>query len=161
MKLPFKDKYYCIDTSPLIVLKNSYARDIFPSLWKDFEALIDNRIIIAPREVFRELEQIADELWQWAKARKRMFNKLDREQMEFAQDIMGRFPNLVDPEKETPDADPFVISLARSENCTVITEERRTGSGPGGRPRIPNVCDAFGVPCLTLTGFFREQSWKY
>ena len=161
MKLPFKDRYYCIDTSPLIVLKNYYARDIFPSLWQDFDKLMQQRIVIAPREVLRELEKIADELWQWAKARKKMFRKLDREQIQFAQDIMARFPDLVDPEKETPDADPFVVSLARSESGAVITEERRTGPSPGGRPKIPNVCDAFGVRRLTLTDFFREQNWKY
>ena len=56
-------------------------------------------------------------------------------------------------------ADPFVIGLARARGGTVVTEE--TLSGNLERPRIPDVCDAVGVPWLNLIGFVSAQGWSF
>ncbi len=85
---------------------------------------------------------------------------LDIEQISFARDIMRRFPNLIDPNKEIPDADPFVVSLAHSRGCSVITEEKAARPG-AGRTKIPNVCQNYGIECLSLYEFFRHRHWKF
>lgn len=71
---------------------------------------------------------------------------------------MHKFPTLIDSEKTTPDADPFVIGLALSKGWTVIASER---SNPGGKPRIPDVCRNYNVKCIKLVEFIRERGWKY
>lgn len=150
---------YCIDTGPIIVMKNYYPidMDIFQPLWQELETAGKNKLIISPREVLKELECIDDELLKWAKEHF-SFQKLDANQLEIMQDIMTKFPNCVDTEKTIPEADPFVIALAKSKNCTVITHERSiTLSGPQSRPRIPNICEALEVGCIPLLEFFKER----
>jgi Domain of unknown function (DUF4411) len=72
---------------------------------------------------------------------------------------LAQFPNLIDPTKTTPDADPFVIALAIAESGVVVTSEHL--AGPGGRPKIPNACAHFGVKYVNLLDYFRAKGWKY
>lgn len=150
---------YCIDTNALIDLwRRFYPPDVFPSLWKNLENLISDRRLVAPREVFKELENLDDELLKWARNHRGMFEDLDYQQVDQVKDILRRFPRLVDENKIIPDADPFVIALARSKGWTVITSENP--GNPGGPPRIPDVCKEYEVRCIKLLEFFREQKWK-
>ena len=149
---------YCIDTSALIDLK-PYFPDIFTSLWKNLENLISQKRLIAPREVLEELKKKDDELLKWAKGHMRMFKHLDNEQMQQMRKILKRFRGLVDENKTTPDADPFVIALAISKGWTVITSEKP--ASPGGPPKIPDVCENYNVKCIPLIEFFREQKWEF
>lgn len=151
---------YCIDTNALIDLwRRFYPPDIFTSLWKKIENLISQGELIAPREVFSELEKQDDELFKWVKKHKKMFKDLDNEQMNLMREIERHFPNLIDARKETPDADPFVIALAISKGWTVITSEK--SASPGGPPKIPDVCENYNVKCISLIEFFREQKWEF
>ena len=149
---------YCIDTSALIDLKKLYPRDIFPSIWKNLEDLIFQGRLIAPKEVLKELERIEDELLGWVRHNRIMFKNLNIEQIRDVKEILRRFENLVDASKQGPHADPFVIALALSESCTVVTSER---TGTSSKPKIPDVCSHFGIKCLSLLEFFREQKWEY
>jgi hypothetical protein len=150
---------YCIDTNALIDLwRRFYPSDIFPSLWKDLEDLVSKDCLIAPREVFNELEKWDDELLKWAKKHKKMFKDLDNDQLQQVGKILKDFPNLIDPNKTTPDADPFVIGLAISRDWKVITSEKPSA---GGRPKIPDVCKKYNMKCISLLEFFREQKWAY
>lgn len=109
---------YCIDTNALIDLwRRKYAPDVFPSLWEKIESLISQGELIAPLEVLRELEKQDDELLKWAKAHKGIFRDLDYEQQLRVRNILKEFPRLVDENKETPEADPFVIALAMSKQA--------------------------------------------
>jgi hypothetical protein len=56
-------------------------------------------------------------------------------------------------------ADPFVIALAMVHGGTVVTEE--TLSRNLTKPRIPDVCDAMGIPRLNLLGFVQAPSWVF
>ena len=155
---------YCIDTDALINLwRRIYPRDVFPSLWKEIENLIAQGRLIIPREVLGELENFCDkddELLKWIKKRKSMKEDLDKEQSKIVKDILANSPKLIDADKPTSsDADPFLIALAKVKNWTVITSEKPTS--PGGRPKIPDVCEHFGVKCIQLVEFFREQKWMF
>lgn len=57
------------------------------------------------------------------------------------------------------EADPFVIALAIARDGVVMTEE--TLSGSLDKPRIPNVCAALDIRCLSLVEFVREQNWTF
>ena len=151
---------YVIDTSALIDLwRVCYPPDVFQTLWKkNLEEIIRMGLLISPKEVYRELQQRDDELFNWAKDHKMMFIALDEEQTNQVKIIMSKFRKLTNDEKTTPDADPFVVSLAMSRAWIVITSER---SNPGGKPRIPDVCTHYSVKCIKLLQFLRERGWKY
>jgi len=161
-------KIYSIDTSALINMKILYPQDIFLSLWRNLETLINQGRLISPQEVFEELRKKDDELLEWAETYKSMFKNLDADQLEKVRDILRRFPRLIDPQKTTPDADPFVIALAMckerqrtfwDEHRIVVSEEKL--AGPGARPKIPDVCKSYGVECISLTELFRKENWQF
>lgn len=171
---------YVIDSAPLIYLyREKCPPDIFPSLWGNeyLSGLIKQGILVAPREVFNELDSYEDKksesgkdkLWEWARINKSMFVDPDDDQnnyiplvREIANAIIPGFGlKLVDESKETPEADPFVIALAKLRGWVVINKERYINPDPKGRPNIPNVCAHYGVECIELNEFFRKQGWKF
>lgn len=149
------DSVYCIDTSALIHLKRLYPMDIFQSVWQELGRLARSGRLIAPHEVFKEIEFKDDELLQWAKRHRRMFRKLDAEQARKVREISETFPSLTDPNKEIPDADPFIIALA----VIVVTQESRGRSK--GKIQIPDVCDHYGLECIAALELFRRENWKF
>ncbi|MBS4065458.1 MAG: DUF4411 family protein, partial [Chitinophagaceae bacterium] len=65
--IPYQNPYqYLLDSSALFDLKRDYPISIFPSLWDSFNNLCQNKIIVAPREVLREIKKGNDELVEWA-----------------------------------------------------------------------------------------------
>ena len=151
---------YCIDTSAILDgCVRYYPPDVFPALWKNLEAMIEAEELIAPEEVLREIEKKEDDLHKWAKAHGSMFYTLDEPVQRATTEILTEFPRLVDSEKERNRADPFVIALAKILDCPVVTGER--ASGTRDRPKIPIVCDHFGVRYLNLLGLIREKNWKF
>lgn len=158
---------YCIDTSALIDLKKWYSWVTFPTLWGKIGNLIKQGRLIAPQQVLKEIEKKDDELLKWLKKHKKMFRALDQQQVDRAKDILNKFPDLIDSEKEIPDADPFVIAVALQEKdalylfkhkCVVITQEKFSR---GGKPKIPDVCKEYEIECISLVQLFREESWKF
>ena len=156
----FSGQIYCFDTNALIDLyRRKYPADIFETLWKQIDLEVANGSLIVPREVYRELEQNDDELLKWVKARSQMIQIPTQDQIVTVEQILAEFPELVDPLKTTPDADPFVIALAKAEAGIVVTSEHL--AGPKARPKIPNACVKFSVRYMNLLEYFRAKNWKY
>jgi len=151
---------YCIDTCALIDFGESYFQDIFPGLWGDMERLAIDGLLIAPTEVYKEIARTYDgEIQRWTRQHKEMFIELDDEQIREVKAIEKRFGNLIDPDKTIPDADPFLIALAKSRgNWTVVTQEKPSTKL---KPKIPDVCQILGIPCVNLYNFFKKCDWKY
>jgi hypothetical protein len=148
---------YCIDTSSIIDLR-PYQRITFPSLWNEIESLIQQTILISPREVLRELKRQDDIIYKWAKDNEIMFQDINDLEQQEVRDILRKYNDLIDFNKTTPDADPFVIALARHRGCTVVTQEKLRSTG---RNKIPNVCKDYDINCIDLLEFFIEQKWSF
>lgn len=155
---------YCIDTSSLIRLNRDLPQDVFPGVWEKIDVLADSGRLVAPTEVLREIEQGDDELVSWARRHRRIFRQLDAGQIAAAMEILARFPSLVDESKETPEADPFLVALAKAENdaqksslmperYVLVTEERRKG--------IPLACSRYEIECINLLELFRREGWRF
>ncbi|MCK4445180.1 MAG: DUF4411 family protein [Thermoplasmata archaeon] len=154
-------KGFCIDTCALIDLRRShYPPDVFPGLWADIESLITQGLLIAPKEVFDELKGVDDEILKWARRFKEMFRESDEDQLQEVAAILVEYPKLIDPNKTTPEADPFLIAMAKLSEWTVVTSERPR-TDPNARPKIPDVCKSYDIRCISLVEFFRERGWKY
>lgn len=163
------DVIYCIDTSALIDIKWLYPQDVFPALWSELGTLVRRGRLIAPREVRKEVEKWDDELSRWARRHTKMFKPVDLEQQRLVVDILRAFPGLVDATKQTPEADPFVIALAIAQknrlaqtlfpaDCIVVAQEKPSD---GGRPKIPDVSDHYGITCIKIIELFKREKWKF
>jgi hypothetical protein len=158
---------YCIDTSSLMELDRTYPRARFQRVWHRIEHLIDVDRLIAPREVLNELKQGDDALLRWAKTKSSMFKPMDSEQAKAVSRILSQCPALIDPMKETPQADPFLIALGQVGGITgagplfkvqhiVVTQEGRNSPN-----KIPQACKRSGIECLNLLGLFERENWQF
>lgn len=84
--------YYVIDSSSLIELNRSYPIDVFPSLWKNVETLIEKGFLISHKEVLKEISVMDDSLTKWAKKQKKFFKVLDDTQMNIVRQILKKIP---------------------------------------------------------------------
>jgi hypothetical protein len=151
---------YCLDTSALVgAWVRSYPPDVFPALWQNLDELIGLGHAVAPEEVMNELEAKEDALFAWVKQRRdHLFVGLDEAQMVATTEILDAFPRLVGELADRNRADPFVIALARVRGLVVVSEER---GGTVERPRIPLVCDHFGVRTMSPLAWIRELRWIF
>ena len=54
-------------------------------------------------------------------------------------------------------ADPFVIARAAVASAAVVSMETYKPNAAD----IPNICDHFGVRCLSLEKFMEAEGWKF
>jgi len=150
-------QYYCFDTSALISMwREHYRPKNFPSVWKLMEQHIERGELVAPREVYDELEQGKDDLFEFVKRQqKSLFKELDEEQARFVFEVKAKFPKLSDDHKVVPDADPFVVALAMQKGWKVVTSE--SDKSPH---KIPAACRFFRIPCLSPADFIQENRWE-
>lgn len=152
-------RQYCIDTSSLLQAKFSYPPDTFTSLWDRLDRMIDDGELLAPEDVLRELARKDEDLHAWAKQRPRLFYEIDSAlQLEVAA-VLASFPRLVDSTRSRSMCDPWIIGLAKVTGRTVVTEERL--STKPEIPRIPDVCDHYGIRRINLLGMIREKGWSF
>ena len=150
---------YCIDTSSLIHARNrQYPPDVFPAFWERFEEAIGTGVVIAPDPVLDELSEKDDELFGWARNIDGLFVPIDEEIQQLTTDTLTNFQLLAAAHRGRNKADPFVIALARLRQLTVVTQEQ---NGNTNRPRIPFVCDHYGLECMDILQFMRAEGWRF
>ena len=152
---------YCADSSTFIDLnRRGHPIDTFPTLWGNIDMLIDNGRIIAPKESLRELAVGDDQLFRWAKARKKLFIAPDEAHQDALRQIMSKFPNCIKTGTTGVFADPWVVALAVVNECTVLTYEKSEPNNPNSN-KIPDICNAFGVKCMHPFDMMRVEGWKF
>lgn len=150
---------YSIDTSAILdAWIRWYPPDLFPRLWENIELLIKEKRLIASEEVLVELEKKDDDVFKWAK-KQDMFYPLSTEIQIKVSEILSKFPRLIDSRKDRSQADPFVIALAIKEKCLVITGEKNQGTAD--KPRIPIVCQFFGIKPINIVQLIRSEGWRF
>jgi len=164
MKLPLGINHV-VDTDILITLLTFYPKDksTFKAVWDEIENLIKKKIMFSTDVVYQEINRYRgknDVVKKWAKSHKKsFFIATNKEIWQLAQDIIRKFPDLLDKKKlqtGEPDADPFLIALARSEGATIITQERKDLPN-----RIPMVAAHYRVKSIDLYEFFEERKLKF
>jgi hypothetical protein len=114
--------------------------------------------------VLREIERGDDELVTWTRQHRKLFKKPDQAMIAAIQQTLAEFPILAQPSKETPEADAFVVGLAKAGNeaqassllpdrYVVVSEERRRA--------IPQACLRYGIECISLLELFRREGWRF
>ena len=153
------DSLYSLDTSAFLnSWRKYYPPDLFPMLWQNIEASVDNGILIAVDEVLVELEKKDDEVCEWARRHQPMFRTPEEPIQRAVTGILAVHPRLVDTRRNRSGADPFVIALAQVNTCTVVTYEMPSGNP--AKPHIPDVCSNLGVRCISFVQLIRELGWR-
>jgi hypothetical protein len=115
--------------------------------------------IIAPEDVLEELKAQDDELLGWVKARTdAIIVPTSRALLLEARDVLADHPGLTKTGTGRGRADPFVIALAAQRSCPVVTQEQ---GGSATKPRIPFVCTARGVACMSILDVIRNEGWRF
>lgn len=152
--------FYSFDTSSIM----NGRRDLLPptvfrTLWSNVEGMIAGGNIRAVDVVKDELSKRDDDAFRWAKLQDGLFLPLEEDIQQATSTVLATHRKLMGVGKGRNAADPFVIGLALARSGVVVTEETATGNIE--RPRIPDVCQALGVPCLSLVGFITQQGWSF
>ena len=147
---------YCLDTSALLFMADTYSADVFPDVWELLTELAHAQVAMAPREVRRELERKEDNgALTWAKANQELFHPLDADQSSVARAIVSspRFHGLIDLDAEQPDADPFVIALAATYQSGLLADTPAVvGVDTSSiRVKLSDVCDDPEYPIRFLS----------
>ena len=154
---------YAFDTSAFSPLFRNFYKRRFPTLWGQFDELIDEGRIVSTREVFREIEDSSIEsLRDWATANRGIFTTPTADEGAFVARIYSvpHFQQNIELQKILKggkNADPFIIAKAAISKATVVTMEALRPNAT----KIPNICDHFGVLWLTLEGFMEEEEWEF
>ena len=155
---------YMFDTNSFRVTANYYP-DQFPGFWDKFNQAVAAGKIISVAEVHRELDEqlpSASHLSEWVETHKNIFIVPPAPATEFVRDIFSirHFQALISEQNRLvgrTSADPFLIAVAKVLNGCVVTEKK----GKPNAPKIPNVCQHFGVDCTNLQGFMEREDWHF
>lgn len=154
---------YVFDNSPLSALFKNFYRKRFPSLWDRFDQLVAENRLKSTREVKREIDGSSIEsLREWAKDHSELFMTPTGAEGAAVVRIYAvqHFQQNIERQKILkggPIADPFVVAKAMVENATVVTMELLKPNAA----KIPNICDHFTVPCMTLEQFMEAEGWEF
>ncbi len=154
---------YVFDNSPLSVLFKNFYRKTFRSLWEHFDELVANGEIVSTREALREIEDGApNNLLDWAKQHGKLFATPTAAEGAFVAKIYGvtHFQQNIEQQKLLKggkNADPFVIAKAAVEGHAVVSMELLKPHAA----KIPNICQHFGIECLTLEEFMDAEGWEF
>lgn len=156
-----EDKY-CIDTSALIhAWVRAYPIHNFKPIWDHIDGLIRDGRLYSFVDVRIELEKRNDALYEWAKDREKIFLDIEDEELQIRiQEILTKYPRLVDTRKNRSGADPFVIAVASLYNppLVVVTEEKTTTKIE--KPNIPDICAAEDLDCITILEMITREGWR-
>jgi hypothetical protein len=154
---------YVFDNSPLSTLFRNYYRKSFPSLWERFDQLVAEGRLMSTREVKREIDNSSIEsLRQWAGENSDLFTVPTGAEGAAVARIYAvpHFQRNIERQKLLKGgniADPFVIAKAIVDDSIVVTMELLKPHAA----KIPNICQHFTVPCMTLEEFMEAEGWRF
>jgi hypothetical protein len=154
---------YVFDTSPLSTLFKNYYRKRFPTLWKNFDALVGADDLVSTREAYREIgDAPSAELREWGENNQGLFSVPTAAEGGFVAKIYAvpHFRQNIEQQKLLKggrNADAFIIARAATEDRTVVTMELFKQNAA----KIPNICRHFNVRCMTLEEFMEAEGWVF
>ena len=154
---------YSLDASSLIdAYRSLYPMENFPALWQEFEKLINNDRLKMSEFAFEEImrDEVLDEWCRKNSLKPYLESKIDDSDQRIVRNILSKYPGMLNVKKGTSGADPWVIALAmKFQKVIVVTEEKSTGNLQ--YPRIPDVCKASNIECVTIAGIVKKENWIF
>jgi Domain of unknown function (DUF4411) len=146
---------YLIDANTLISAKNTFYKFTrVPEFWTWLKHHGAAGNIKLPREIYDEITVVKDELAAWIKDKDCKQALLLKESVSSSavQRVLaiGYAPDLTEDELERIGQDPFLIAYAlNNPSRCVVTKEVSKPSAKRANRKIPDVCAALGVQCIS------------
>ncbi len=142
--------------------KRYYAFDIAPGFWRLLEEQARAGIIASPTLVFDELVRGDDDLVGWARSLRAILfidpdEAVQRSFVEVADYVQQTYS--MNGRDFLSGADPWLIAHAKAHGGVVVTMEVRAPTSR--RPKIPDVCDHFGVTTMNLFEMLRRLGARF
>jgi hypothetical protein len=171
---------YSVDTSAMAWLDNEYPQDIFGGVWRLLGRLADEGRLLMCEQAVAECEDpaVTDFLVGHSQVVLR-FAAMEGYILRLQEEDYRHHINLTDHEATEQDADPFVVALAlmieqrdladlrvrtrHDAMCSVVCYETRKGKQwrrGEARPKIPDVCDFYGLSCVRWPDVLRAEGFR-
>ena len=157
------ERVWILDTSALVEAKSALS---VADQWQTFKLLEDMvRVgtVAMPRLVIREISQIAhpDLPGAWAPGVRDIQQHPLDPAWEQLQRVMAEAGDVVDPNKTTEDADPYVLALSlelleQGHDVCVVTEDRVDRN----RIAVTTACDRLGIAHCSVRDFLGDLGVK-
>ncbi len=161
---------YCIDASAFITMHRFYPIRLIPDLWSHLEELFAQKKILSHQIVFDEIvpkNGKKDDLAQWLNRFRQNFIPISQRQLELIQDILSKYPKLIDPESEKDQADPWMVAMliemmekdgmfGEQSNYIMVTTESEKSS-----IKLPAACKHYNIRHMNLFEFFEANNFEF
>jgi len=157
---------YLLDSNTYIQAKNYYyGMDICPAYWDFLDTTFLNGDARSINHVYRELTEGNDKLRDWVRERKHHFIDNDDEETQifFSQIVDHLFATNYNPKSRDnflEKADAWLIAKAINLGATVVSHESVVQQ-QSKRVKVPNVCNAFDVNCISTFEFLRKVNARF
>ncbi len=159
------NRIHVLDSSSVIAIKTTVQLDDQWELLKHLEALFLEGTVTFPTEVEAEMRSVdhpdAPGVWACGVARQNR-NRIGADpQEDYIDRVMEVAPDVIDPNKQRRDGDPYVLAQAL-ELCAnrfevaVITEDRRDKAD---HCAMTTACERLSLAEMTLQDFLDGLSW--
>jgi Domain of unknown function (DUF4411) len=129
-------------------------------LWEKLDGLITEGRLLAVREVLVELERKDDGLCRWVTGREKAM--VVEHELDVHEALTGGTRQARPPRRPTARTELRRCLGRRSRQGTRLQrpmEELRKGKPD--QPRIPFVCDDFGIPIVRIVDLIRREGWVF
>ena len=162
---------FWLDADVLIQSKNGlYSFEIAPPFWSFLDEQVKSGKLCSSTKIYDEIlkrEDERDKLAVWVKNRRTsgMF-------VVPARDVQAVYGQIADYTIENyskrrakaaeflSGGDGWIIAHAKCDGGTVVSHESRVDKS-SMTPKIPNICTAFGVPCIGLAEMLTKLNFKF
>jgi len=158
---------FLLDANTYIQAKNlHYQMSFCPAYWSWLDLQYEKSSLASIQTVYEELADGDDELSEWVKGRKEHFIPVSRDEIQDQFSLVAQHVAELDGKKPEfvaeflAKADPWLVATAAVIGGTVVTHELRVPEN-STKVKIPNVCDAFGVPYITTFQLLNRLDAKF
>lgn len=156
---------YLLDANVLIDAdRDYYPIERVPEFWAWLLDQAECGVIAIPTEMYDEVVAGKGLLVDWLKGHKETLILGAEPDPRLVRDVLssGYGANLTEDEIASVGNDPFIVAyaLAPEERASVVTTEVSKPSAQRGNRRLPDVCQALGVPCINTFKLVKELNFR-
>ena len=146
---------YILDDTAFKYLLDELPKSIFPELWREFEQLCLDNVIISERETKKILQTdlVNSASLEWLEKNKSVFSSIGEKEacvlgMMMKDGLFSRYSSdsrIVD--RRLPEGVPFIIAMAKVHGAESVVVYRKKSRND---PIVRNLCDKEHIRCLEV-----------